>query len=596
MDKKQEVANKQPKKKKHKGLKIFLIIFGILVVFPVSFVFISFFDTTSKEVSDSEITYQNFVSESFHNGIKKMDKENPQLDFVVDEKMIDGIMMSACDEINQKTYIPKMYCYINGNNYTFVMDITASFFKTRALMHTSLNAEGDSDVRKLVFTINGVTLGRLPIPKNLVTSILGKFINNQTLDDAFAKSGFHIKSDIANGLLTYTRSQFQEDVGVYLSKLGENPYLDVLLSAMGDDTVLKPHYDNGVTATFDLRNLQISDNPEDPSPYYKKAPLEFTDLENHKEEVITLLNAKDGAGNQLLPELDASKVFKYLVRGYDKSDYTIQGYIDSIEETDLGRALASYVKNVESNEIALTEYRGGLTTGKGQFGDYCLSQIEQEKIVNVDVQESPTSVTFYLPTNEFNQLLADKVTEAIGNTIQITFMDEDKWYFDYITVDNIYVGFEDLGEDIPKESRYQFVVYLRLNIAGAPVTAVISSDHIDFELSDDNNKIGNITFELKDIYFGKLHITDSELQKQIIELIPSSLNDFFRYNNGHFEVDIDLLVPNLPYKNEIHTLLVNVEEQMVPNIENLGKENERFALSYTYQSPSSRSIKKPAFM
>ncbi|MCQ2787246.1 MAG: hypothetical protein MJ199_02470, partial [Bacilli bacterium] len=297
-----------PKKKKHKGLIIFLIIFGILVVFPVGFVFGAFFTTSTKEVSDTTVHYENIVSESLHEGIKKLDKDNPQLDFTINGDMIDGIMMAACEKINQPDYIPKMYCSINENDYTFYADLQASFFKTRVAIATHLSTEGEGDARQLVFKINNIKVGRLPIPVNWVISILGNFLNDETLNNAFGQSGFHITSDLANARLLYKRETFKEDVGVYLSNLGsDNPFLNVLLSVFGDESILKTNFNNGVTATFDLKALQML--TDDKVYKHKDAPLEFTELDTFKDNITSLLNYHG------LEESGVSNVYTYLLRG-----------------------------------------------------------------------------------------------------------------------------------------------------------------------------------------------------------------------------------------------------------------------------------------
>ena len=206
---------KAPKKKRHRGLKIFGIVLTAIIVLPIAFVFIAFYDTTTKKVSDSEITYQNIVSKAVYNGFSKLATEQ-KLELYIDPNMIDGIMMSGCDMINQKKWIPKMYCYVKDNNYTFVMDAQASFFKTRLLLHAKLGKveKGDS---ALIFKITGLTIGRLPIPTSWVAGIAGNFIKEETINNAFAKAGFNIKCNLKKLQLTYTREQFRIDVANYFN-------------------------------------------------------------------------------------------------------------------------------------------------------------------------------------------------------------------------------------------------------------------------------------------------------------------------------------------------------------------------------------------
>ena len=75
------------KKKKHTGLKVFAILMTIIVVFPIAFVFIAFFDTSTKKVSNKEVHYQNMVSETFYNSIGNL-VDTGSLGFTINEEMI----------------------------------------------------------------------------------------------------------------------------------------------------------------------------------------------------------------------------------------------------------------------------------------------------------------------------------------------------------------------------------------------------------------------------------------------------------------------------------------------------------------------------
>lgn len=559
-----------PKKKKHKGLIIFLIIFGILVVLPVGFAFGAFFTTSTKEVSDTTVHYENIVSESLHEGIKKLDKDNPQLDFTINGDMIDGIMMAACEKINQPDYIPKMYCSINENDYTFYADLQASFFKTRVAIATHLSTEGEGDARQLVFKINNIKVGRLPIPVNWVISILGNFLNDETLNNAFGQSGFHITSDLANARLLYKRETFKEDVGVYLSNLGnDNPFLNVLLSVFGDESILKTNFKDGVTATFDLKALQML--TDDKTYKHKDAPLEFTKLDTYKDQIASLLDRHGLEEREGVPN-----VYTYLLRGYNKSPEATRTYIEN-----LSGELKTAIKGLTEKEI--NEYQGSVCHSGEKFEVYCKDTVENYKDIISWTPEIPTkveeltSVSFCLPSDELNSILASKLDGVIGSTTPITFKEGDLWYCDYVTVDNVYTGFNDLGAGVTNPERFQFNLYLRLNISGAPVTIVIVTNNIGLENST-SESLGCLKFKIKDIYFGSLKLGDSTLINQIINLIPKDGVFCYNIDKEQFEVSIDDLLPNstsIP-KEFIAAFLQGKELQP-----SLDKVNDKFVLEYS---------------
>lgn len=570
MSKKEKKPEKP--KKKHKGLIIFLVIFGILIVLPVGFAFGAFFETGTKEVSNSEVTYENIVSQSFHNGIKELDEDNPYLNFTIDESMIDGILMAACEKINQPDYIPKMYCEIKDDQYTFYADLQASFFKTRAKIVTHLFSEVKEGERQLVFKINSIMIGRLPIPLDWVTGILGNFLNDETLDNAFGKSGFHIKSHLSEAKLTYNREQFQEDVGNYVSNLGgDNPFLNILLTMFGDEEheVLKTNYNNGVTATFDLTQLQLTKGT------YDEPPLQFTELEKHKDKITEWLNSGD------LKEENAGDMFTYLVRGdTDKSFITgnLKTKVENYIKTGLDNYNGSKIKKILDAE---------------HFQDYCTKGIQAEFTIDI---EPPTydPPTFSISSNDINKYLACAMTDAVGKTIQITNQNSDgTWNFDYVLIDNFYTQFiEDNGNPFMN-------LYLNINISGVPVTARIRTNNITItdtnpgEGGDDDWALGNLSFDMKDIYFGQIPIDDGSFKDYIIGLLPDSSDGtqfVFDKQKGNFKINLDKIdavenaIRQVPKEGEIRKNLLLAIKEASTNPDRKAV-NEKFIITYSYPQP-----------
>lgn len=527
------MSKKTPKpKKKHKGLIIFLVIFSILVVFPVGFIFGAFYTTDTKKVSNSEITYQNIVSKAFYNGVKGLSEENPKLNLTIDEDMFDGILMGACEKIGQPQYIPKMYCYIKDNNYTFVVDLQASFFKSRIQIHTTLSK--DEKKNELVFKITGITLGRLPIPLNWITSILGNFINDEMLNNAFSQSGFHIQSHLSETKLTYSREQFKEDVGGYVEKLGEgNPFLQLLLPMLGDEehNILSTGYDNGITVSFDLQQLEL---PEAAKP----APLYFTELDKHQGKIVEWLN------KGYLLEKDVSDMFVYLIRGSEHlGESSAVTFINSIKNGDYkGKDVAAFESEIKKyvGTDDVTNYSSGskikavTVDDPIDFNAYCGNEgIKAE----FDITKLPNEVTFTVTTESLNKYLALTMTDAIGRTIPITYKNvDDTWGFEFALVDNLYINFDDDGSNNPK-----MIMYLTINLSGVRLGITLETDSIKID-NPTTDSFGKLSFTLKDaVHFGSILINDKNFLNPVLELIPFT-GDVFTYNNGYFAIDIDAII------------------------------------------------------
>ena len=515
------------KKKKHTGLKVFAILMTIFVVFPIAFVFIAFFDTSTKKVSAKDIHYENLVSQTFYNAVSSLG-EAGTLDFTINEEMFDGIMMAACDKINQKQFIPKMYCYIHKNNYTFVVDLQASFFKTRVQLQTTLK-EDDENI--LYFRINQIVIGRLPIPVNWITGIAGNFIKDDMLNSVFEQSGFRIKSNLAKAQLTYARQDFKEDVGKYVEKLGNNnEYLKFILDVVGDNAseLLKTTYEGGVTALIDLTKLTMP--TAEP-----KFPLNLTaELNKHKVKVTEWLNAG------ILEENRVADVFSYLIRGYDLSNGTAQGFIDTISQealqpSPLCEAITEYIGNPK-------DYKGSkVNNAQDSFYAYCGGD-ENENIkvgFTPNVTTSPWSLDVTLNENDLNKYLTNKMSDAIGTTIPITYKDADnKWGFEYIVIDNFFVDFEQI------QNKAKMNIYLSLNVAGLPLCLKITNGDIkirDATPGDVAPSLGKLSFNLEDISFGLISLKGTGLLETILKMIPS--DETFVYvkddTNEYFAIDLD---------------------------------------------------------
>ena len=157
------------------------------------------------EASNEEVIQRQVVKGFGHT------KDQKQIDFHVDNDTLNQILYNSTKSIREDKsagqFFGDFYLTINGNNYTFYVNLDLKAIKTRAILSTVLS-ENDEEY---VFTVKSVKLGSLGATwlaekTGVLEKIDGAFTN------AFQGTNLSIKSDLKHKKLTYAKADMQKDM------------------------------------------------------------------------------------------------------------------------------------------------------------------------------------------------------------------------------------------------------------------------------------------------------------------------------------------------------------------------------------------------
>lgn len=254
--------NKKNKRKIHHPIRWILITcLTVFIVAPVSFIFGAFYEPGTKANLPTETNYLTNFETKLAESL--LDIPSGKITIGVDEGSTDTLLAYARTMLNNtpaNNFIDNIYCYINGYNYEFVGEAHALFFKTKVHIYTTLNSEGDY----LRFKINDIKVGRLPLG-NLASSILPRFLSEDTLNNMFTQAGLNAKFSLANKEITYKKTDFRVDIGKKLtSLLGEvgSTLGSVIMGLWNDLSESGISFKDGISIKLNLTKLMQCDDRE----------------------------------------------------------------------------------------------------------------------------------------------------------------------------------------------------------------------------------------------------------------------------------------------------------------------------------------------
>ena len=549
-------SKKVKKRHSHFVLKFFIILICVIIVIPAIAIMALFYVPDSKDgvsANDTDINTMliNKLSKSLAGMEIDENKNKCNLNLKFDEETLDALLMSADSAIGEKTgagdYMPKMYCYIDGNKYDFYVDLRYSIFKTRVGILTTLT-NTDTDI--LVFQVTGFKLGRLSIPSSWVSKLTSNFISDSTITSALNNYGFYPTVDLGNLKISYDKDQFRKDLGNYIdTKLGNagDFGLKTLINCVGNH--LTANYSGGLKLTLSFG--QFGEVTASPSVY--KMDFSKDDLDKYNKWIVEFMDngllEDDSNGNDALTKNDkAGYLFEYFIKGYEYSSEKVQKYINTLSSTEgLG---AEILKKINSNDTIsdLKNYNGDDKFYAEKDTDKIFTN-EINKIVDeIEKGSLIDNKCFAKVTDEnFSKYLHSN--EACCKCICYAIKDsEGKHTNTYITFDNLDVKFE---EDEENGNEYMNF-YMGININGYETNIKIVT-----KLTNDTSSLtgGIIKLEIptdedgnKEIYFGDEKLS-STISADILSLLPTEGDDRFYYSK---EDDKSYIIFN--FKNELDSL------------------------------------------
>jgi hypothetical protein len=197
----------EKKKRKHKGLIIFLTIVLIVIVLPISLVYGLFFDSSTKDVKkDENFTMEKFGETIIVDSLDFASLEDHKISFQIKEEYLNQALLLASEDMDPtlSKYLKKIYVDFQEDCYKFYIDLEVPLFKTRACLITKLESNSEG----FAFIIKDVKVGRL----GGFYWVLEKFVDDSMLNDIFASTGLSIKADIENHQLTYSLNSLIHDL------------------------------------------------------------------------------------------------------------------------------------------------------------------------------------------------------------------------------------------------------------------------------------------------------------------------------------------------------------------------------------------------
>ena len=452
------------------------VILTVFVILPVALTFILFFDTGKMNVTydehySKEHMAQALVVDSLDNTVSdKVAK------FSVSENDINNMIHEATkdnEEFNK--YITQLAIDITDDSYVFNLSGRASFFETRAKLTATLRKEyvayKGSEKEAYVFTIKGMSLGRVSGLKGVVMFFLKQFLNNSTIDTLTASLKLH--TDLENSKIFIYSSDLRDLINEAVSEEnGTSEFYFTFINDFFDHNLieLKAYDNNALTINVKLDKLTGNDYGTGEYVYYKM-PYEDTltkltingtekklSLDVIREAIVSLLDDK------LITTAQMSAVSDYLFNGYNGAN------APECSLTSIG------INNKETyqgfNLIAASSMDETFKNSVADFDGYSALQNAFD-IVNLNESD----INNYLKTRNIfgHKYFLQREIENGKNKVN------------YIALDNAYINF--------LEDKAIFSAGLNINGLETMIT-------MPMNLDEDNSEGMSLVYSPDELYFG----------------------------------------------------------------------------------------------
>ena len=461
---------------------VLLISFVLFTVAPIAAFYVLFQDGATKQVQIQE----NFSMANMGKrlAVDSLDNavEDEKLTMVVTENDMDNILESALNTTGVKSgFINKAYVDIDGNKYTFYVDLDAYVMRSRIKFHTVLRESEDHST--FYFDIKDMSVGMVSGLASPTKMIVQRFVNEQLVNNVFAQAGLSIKFDKTNYRLYYSKLDVMTDINKMGGGNNMGLYYNIMQTLVQRDMAdFKTDSPNFLDVTMGLKELQTNECVTDDAKHIKVNHEAVTT--QCKDKLIQLIeegifDPKQEGGEQKLKLL-----FSFLFNGgYAKLNEDNKEFIDSVDMTSIG--------------ITDKETYDGF--GLSQSDTYLNDKMSSGLMTFDDLEDHKKDVTL-LSEEDLNNYIAGR--NVIGFTTLMHRPDGEKYKLNYVTVDNFYTNIYHNGE----EQIAEFVCKVNINGYATSLTFVSSAevnmDSITFTIKEDGIKFGEVSApELNDQFF-----------------------------------------------------------------------------------------------
>lgn len=311
-------------KKKSHGLRIFLIILACVILLPIIFVFIFFFDPTHVEIKRREgITTNEIFTEAVSNSFDYVNESETshKIKLAFTENQLDEIFSLVNEKMDPgaKQFVSCFYIDIDSanKNYDFIIEAQLAFFKTRMHLYTTLVNEPANEQFK--FSINQMVLGRLPV-ELIAKNIIRNFVKPEQIQDIFKKAGLTVAVNLQDYTIAYKYKDMAQDIA---KMVGESEPIKLFAGLFNDmvktDAFELDAYSNErISWNFDLTKFHSNET------YCDDDYLMDLKLDDNRTKIVSMAN------DEVIAPNDSDKVMNYLVRGYDYVSPDIKSYISGL--------------------------------------------------------------------------------------------------------------------------------------------------------------------------------------------------------------------------------------------------------------------------
>jgi hypothetical protein len=261
-------------------------------------------------------------------------KKNGQISLSLTEedlnKALNGVLAALPSDAKGK--IKGAHVDITDSSYDFAVDIEVPMFKTEIVLVTDLvdNINTDDPLQgSYEFDIKEAKVGRLGHLETIAFSILGGFLNNDSISSSFASSGIHVTPDLSGRKILYTKANLLADLKTMLSSGDSDSSLAVgFLNQTVESNLLKAsfHETDSLKVVADLTSMKTN------ADYCEEGKASTLDIPAFRDKVASLMNA----GIFDISKSNAATMMNYLLKGYASLSDSEKTFISPLDLSSVG--------------------------------------------------------------------------------------------------------------------------------------------------------------------------------------------------------------------------------------------------------------------
>ncbi len=471
---------------------IFCLVATACIVGPLVALYFAIKDNNTKETNiDPEFSLKDYgkrvITDSLDDTV-----DTEKINFAITEDDMDNMLaigISKLEGVNN--VINKAYMQINGNEYIFFVDVDLKIEKTRLKITTNLSTS--SDGKEFVFSINDISIGKIPNLDKGAKFILKYVLSEEQVNQTFENIGLSIHYNSEDMTLRYAKENIMKDINKLAGDSSDNTFMDIF------DTLMEQGLVEFTTDTNDFFNAYVDLSKVQTNQYVTDTPTQLkigaADVTNNVKLPLEKL-VNEGKINP--EEQDLKSVYEYLFGGYDY----IKGNDDKV----------NLVKSIDMSSIGIASTDSAKENYKGfdiSSGD---NDLKEKMAASIDIPSLIAGNTELCSLNEddINSYVSGR--SVVGYTYLLHRpVDEEHYKINYITIDNFYCNIYKQGV----KNIADFIC--KININGYHTSLVFNSE-VPGAVNDDNR----ITFYVGDVLYG--NINAEKLKDKFFGIISQALD------------------------------------------------------------------------